>query len=76
MKMSQLLKQFNKEYGALLDSADEVSGVREAVDYFETNFEALLPAVQSLVKERGEMLDTSNEKASFLFALESLEGVK
>lgn len=72
MTKSKLLTQFNKEYNFILQNDGNVSGMREAILWFESNYDGILPTIQSLVRERGEMIDTSNEKASFAFACDVL----
>ena len=72
MSINQFMSQFNKEYDFLLHHSGNVSGVREAVQWYELNFDNNLPLIREVVKQRKEGIDTSNEKATFAFACETL----
>ena len=69
----KLLEEFNKEYKLLRDNDGNVSGAREANQWFESTFDKNLPLIQEFVRVRGECIDTWNEKAAFAFACESLD---
>lgn len=68
----ELIKRFEKNYEFLLEHDFNVSGAREAKNFVEHNFDALLPYIHILVKHRQDGIDTSNEKAALGFALEEM----
>jgi hypothetical protein len=71
---SPLLRAFNKQYDFIYNNKDNVSGYREALQWFDNNSnkQEYKYLVDALVKQRQDYISSDREAVAFAFALESL----
>ncbi len=71
---SPLLRVFNKQYDFIYENRDNVSGYKEALQWFDENStkQEYKYLVDAVVKQRGDYISSDREAVAFAFALEAL----
>lgn len=74
MATSPLLRAFNKQYDFIYENRDNVSGYREALQWYDENSEKqeYKYLVDAIVRQRGDFISSDREAVAFTFALEAL----
>lgn len=80
INIQDFLKKFSEEYGFLYDNDDRVAGYHEAVEAFDEFLRNDVGGFKKFVAEfanwRKDFISSDREAAAFMFALESMGGLK
>lgn len=71
---SPLLRAFDKQYDFIYENKDNVSGYKEALQWFDDNStkQEYKYLVDAVVRQRGDYISSDREAVAFAFALEAL----